>query len=328
MKTIIKLIVTVVFVVNMAWANVGGGHFLILGTAKANAMANATLAQKHGIESIYWNPAGITSVNQMTLNFNYAEMWAETKFQSLAFGMPALGGVAGISIAAFTTGDMEYTTIEDPDGTGEFFEAIDIAVGLTYARNITEQFSAGVSLKYIDMSIANVSAGGITMDVSGTFNTRRWSNLRIGFGVANFGPDFRYAGDDLEYTTRVDVGNLDQREDVTATYTSETFPLPLTFRVGVALDPLSIEDHRLTVELDALTAVYLSEPQYAVGAEYALMNMFMLRAGYTEHLNKGFSLGAGVRSDKSDNASFELNYSFETHEYLDALHKFSLTLGF
>jgi hypothetical protein len=329
MKSIFKYSIFLMILSNSLFAGIGGAHFLLIGgSAKTLGMANATQAQMLGVESIYWNPAGITSVNRIMLNISYSEMWADMKYQNIAIATPIFGGVLGLSLTSLDVGEIEITTEDDPGGTGEFYDAYDVAFGVTYARNVTDQFSAGVTFKYINQTISDVSAGGIAFDASGIFKMKRWMNMRIAFGATNFGPDMSFSGDGLEFTSAPSSSvNENQREDQTTSYISETFTLPLNFTMGIAIDPIDLPDHRVTVEFDAIKPVYLSEPTYRAGLEYTLIGMVSFRGGITPDLDRGFTLGGGVKSAR-ENASFAVDYSFETHEYLDSLHKFSLTLGF
>ncbi len=63
-------------------------------------------------------------------------------------------------------------TVDQPEGTGEFFSAGDIAVGLSYARNLTDRFSIGFSAKYIQETIWHESASAIAIDAGTTFQNR------------------------------------------------------------------------------------------------------------------------------------------------------------
>ena len=58
-------------------------------------------------------------------------------------------GNIGFSFTSLSMEDMKVRTVEQPDGTGENFSAGDMAIGLSYARNLTDRFSVGITAKYI-----------------------------------------------------------------------------------------------------------------------------------------------------------------------------------
>ena len=67
---------------------------------------------------------------------------------------------------------MERTTIIQPEGTGDFFDAASYAFGLSYARNFTDQFAIGMNAKYINERYYHSNASGFAVDVGVLFDTR------------------------------------------------------------------------------------------------------------------------------------------------------------
>ena len=83
---------------------------------------------------------------------------------------------------------MEITTENSPNGTGQFFDAQDIAIGLSYARNLTDKFSAGLTVKYVNQTIWNESSSGVAFDI-GTQYKLDFNNLTIAMCMTNFGSE-------------------------------------------------------------------------------------------------------------------------------------------
>ena len=75
---------------------------------------------------------------------------------------------------------MEETTIWEPEGTGRLFNTYDFAAGLTFARQITERFSAGITVKYISERLDRVDASTIAIDIGSVFVT---NFLGVKFGL-------------------------------------------------------------------------------------------------------------------------------------------------
>lgn len=315
------VIVILLSVPHLAEARLGGSgaQFLALGGgSRPLALGGAYTALAEGVESIYWNPAGLARLEAMTFSFTHAELFADMNQENVAFATPALGGVVGLSAIAFLSGEIEITTVEEQEGTGEKYSANDFAVGISYARMMTDKFTAGVTLKLVNQNIHEVSAYGWALDLGGTYNTGL-RNLRLGFVIQNFGPDLRYSGEGLEFLT-----GLGGSDDASATYRSEPYPLPLSFQVGLAYDIINFGSNRLTALVEGVHPTDQSET-FAMGVEYCLNDIYSARLGYTERNNKGFSGGLGVRIPL-ENMNIIADYSYESHEYLDALQRF--TIGF
>jgi hypothetical protein len=74
-------------------------------------------------------------------------------------------GTIGLSFTYLDYGDMEVTTLREPDGTGEIFSPKDMAIGLTYSYNLTDRFSLGGTAKYVHQNIWNTNASAFAADL-------------------------------------------------------------------------------------------------------------------------------------------------------------------
>ena len=115
-----------------------------------------------------------------------------------------LGGddALGISVTQLNYGEEEVTTVTQPEGTGELWSAMDMAAGLSYSRNLTDRFSIGGSVKYIQQKLWNESASAFAIDVGLLFITD-FNDMRLGMSISNFGTDLRMDGKELLH--RVDL---------------------------------------------------------------------------------------------------------------------------
>ncbi|MBC7187085.1 MAG: DUF3308 domain-containing protein, partial [Calditrichaeota bacterium] len=115
-------------------------------------------------------------------------------------------------------------------------------------------------------------------------------------------------------------------------YETEGFQLPLTFRIGLAMDLLDVLP-ALRLGQDALLlSVDATHPrdypeQVGFGAEYLLMNTLALRLGYSfpndEH---GFTAGFGVQQALS-RFRFGLDYAYTPFGLFNEVHRFSVRLS-
>lgn len=267
-----------------------GGQFLKIPVgARANGMAGAFSAVADDLSAVYWNPAGISRVRGISANVSYNRWIADFTHNFAAVGIPINENyTAAVSFVSFSTGDIPKTTIEEPNGTGEFYSVNDYAFGLTFAGKITEQFSFGINGKYVQNGFSNVSSDGFVFDAGTSYETGI-QGIKLGFSIHNFGGDQQFSGQDLN------VNNQGNNNGTQAEVTTP-FALPLAFRAGISSNVLEgDETNQLIVALDFETLSDTPE-QFAIGTEYTWNDLLIARAGYRlGHDEFGLGVGAGVR---------------------------------
>ena len=137
--------------------------------ARATGMGSAFVSMLNDPTALYWNPSVIASINSNALVIDHS-LWMPGiyfDYAGLVIPVEALG-VFGISVTILHTDEMDVTTIQEPMGTGETFNASSFAIGFSYSRYLTDLFSIGGTFKYIQETIYNSSATGIAFDI-GTF---------------------------------------------------------------------------------------------------------------------------------------------------------------
>ena len=102
-------------------------------------------------------------------------------------------GTFGISFGMLHMEDMEVTTEYYPTGTGEYFRYFDSFGALTYSLKITDRFSAGTSVKYVQEHLAGLEMGGWMIDF-GTLYWTGYRTLRFAVSLVNFGQDLQPEG--------------------------------------------------------------------------------------------------------------------------------------
>lgn len=336
-------------------ARLGGtgasASFLTMGGgARPIAMGCAYTALADGPDAVFWNPAGIATVATPSASFGQAVLFAGMLEENLAAAFPVGDlGTIGVQVLAHLSGKIEITTFDDQDGTGSYYYANNYAIGFSYAYKMTEKFTAGVTIKGIDLTLDRVSALGFAVDAGATYNVGL-RNLRIGFAIQNFGPDMSYKGDALFVYTHKDTL---QSDDVPSEYISDPFPLPFTFAGGASIDLVEGPPSRLTLEADFF---HLGDQSAkgAIGLEYGLNEMLFLRLGLglntqpdlggddttatvdgatiirqvlSNRNDRGPSAGVGVKIPIGD-YDVAVDYSFEWHWYLAPVHRASLGVAF
>ena len=298
---------------------------------KAIAMGGAFVATANDVTALFWNPAGASRSQLNGAYFTYSRWFADINY-NWAGAMLSMEGVGtvGLSVGYLDYGDLEVTTLREPDGTGEMFNPKDLVIGLTYAYNLTDRFSIGGNIKYINQRIWNTSASAVAIDI-GTLFISDIYGLRIGATITNFGTDMQLDGKNLyvQYDINSQInGNNDQ---VLAKLNTDSYPLPLTFRVGVAMDILNIENNRFTIAADAQHPNDNAE-SLNVGAEYTLFNIISLRGGYKslflDNTQEGLTLGFGLNYDITESFGLAVDYSYQDFGILENTQQFSLGIKF
>jgi hypothetical protein len=276
-------------------------QFLKIGAgARPIGMGSAYTALATDILAVYWNPAGLSRINRNgEAIFNHAQWLADTKYNFAAFSLN-LGSVGSIAlqVISFNTPEQPVRTVNNPEGDGRFWDANSFALGITYARNLTDQFSIGFSLKYIGERIFNASATGASFDLGILYDTPL-ENLTLGAAISNFGTKMRMDGRDLQFNSDPlpEEGSVSA---VPAQYRTEQFNIPLNLKFGVAWKAINDDNLSLLVAADGLQPSDNS-PSINSGLEVGIKNIVFLRAGYKslfiESSEESFTFGAGLRYD-------------------------------
>ena len=122
--------------------------------ARALGMAGSYASIANDANALYWNPAGIAQTDHYEATFTHTDWITDITHGFAGFVLP-LDDVSSVGLSATyqTMGEVEQTTIDQPRGTGIFFDANDIAIGLTYARAVTDYVHVGITSKMIYQSI-------------------------------------------------------------------------------------------------------------------------------------------------------------------------------
>ena len=305
-------------------------QFLKIGVGpRAIGMGGAFTASANDISSIYWNPAGLARIHGSEAYFNHVDWILDVKMQHAGYAMDAGDlGTIGAFISVLSMDEMPVRTLQRPEGTGELFSAGAMTIGVSYARNLTEEFSIGFNAKYIREHIWNESANTFAIDVGTQYVIPFLNEFRLGASISNFGPKMRMDGRDIIQTTTVGSGegNL-----INTTIQLDEFDLPLLFRIGVAVDAIKTAESRLTIAADAIHPNDNSE-YVNTGIEYTWNETFFLRGGFKSLFEaegeQGFTIGAGINYRLLDAIKVKIDYAYQDFGRLKNVQYISLGLKF
>ncbi len=318
---LILLIVSFVEVRAQLFPTLGGQRagistlqFLKIGVGgRAAAMGESFVAIADDASALYWNPAGLVQTTQNQVLFSHNEWVVDIKHEFVG-AIYHLGSndAVGISFTSLHMDDMPVTTEVMPFGTGEYFSFGDIALAVTYSKKMTEQFSFGGTIRYVEETLDKLKMRGFMVDL-GTYYWTGLGTTRFAVAITNFGNELAPDGEVVLFGKRNKSS-------------WQSFSPPTMFRIGFAFEPYQTDMHRIT------TSIQLNHPNdnsenVGTGFEYSWKEIFFLRGGYKFNVDEqNYSFGAGLKVPAGI-ADVTVNYAFANFDQLGSAHRFSILLG-
>lgn len=293
---------------------------------RATGMAGANGAAVNDLSCLFWNPAALVNVEGMSAMVEHNTWFANygLSFAGVSLPLNEQFSVAA-SIVSLSSGDIEYTDMFNQGGTGTHYTVQDMSAQMTFSGRITDQFSFGVTAKYLNNKIANLSSGGFAFDI-GTLYETGIQGIKIGFSIHNFGGEMEYSGQELRTEAPLYNNSLYQSE-LDAAYLSSTYSAPVIFRAGVSSEIYQEGDHEIIAAFDFITHSDIPE-QFAFGGEYVWKEFLSFRAGYNfNHDNNGVAFGVGLKYF-TGGMSGDFGYSMTPAMEIDQLiHRIGISLN-
>jgi hypothetical protein len=277
-------------------------------------MGNAMVSETEGADAVWWNPGAMVNLKKNQLSLSQINMPADIQLNAISY-VRALGDYEAISLHMINlfTDDMPVRTVDNPEGTGEKFNASDFILGAGYARRMTDRFSLGGNFRYLHSALDDVNFNGFAFDL-GTLYRTGLRSLNLGMSIQNLGQDAKYDGNFLDYR---EAGRND--EDPTLE-DYEGAALPTIFRLGVSFDALEmfeLKSKEKSSPHGAIIAIEMDHPndnqeRLNLGGEYGYNDMFFLRIGgkfgYDE---ESFAGGFGLKFQVMGDYWFQCDYAYQ-----------------
>ncbi len=298
---------------------------------KAISMGGAYTAISDDPTALFWNPGAMSRVGKSDVYTSITNYFVDS--QHTWFGaqyMLTSSDAFGVSLNSLNYGDWEpVTTVEEPDGTGEFWQASDMSISLSYARNMTDRFSIGASVKYINQQIYNESASTVALDLGLLFITQ-FNGLQIGASIRNFGGSMEMRGRDLLVQVDLDEASDGNNENIVSYLKTDTWAIPLTYIIGASMPVLNTRNNRLVLAADVVRPTNDAQT-LNLGADWMIANIISVRAGYQSlfksESESGLTLGLGLNLNISG-MNIIFDYSFQNYGRLGMLNTTSFALTF
>lgn len=304
--------------------------------ARYLAMGGSQIAAVNGLEAIFWNPAGVDfTTDNANAMFSYRKYIADMNLNYIAVsGKFGNIGSIGFSLRYLDIGDINVTTMDQPDGTGQILKPTYFVAGLTYSNQLTDRIGIGVNFNLISESFGRVSATGFSIDAGVQYrDLMDVQGLAIGVTVKSLGGAMKYDGN----ATFVQADQTGSSRGPTW-YKIDASSDPLPSEMSLGLSYLYVFDETNNVTLaSAYTNNNYTYDDYKIGFEYTYDKTFYLRGGYlfspqdTEvkpNIFGDYSFGAGLNFMKFTSINLTLDYAFIPVEFFDTNHVITLNVGF
>jgi hypothetical protein len=195
-------------------------EFLNIGVgARALGMGNANVASVEGVNSGYWNPAGLLSQkNDLEVGLMHAEYFAGiAKYDYIGVSKRIdSNSVAGISILRFGVDNIPNTLdLVDANGNIDYnriktFNAVDFAMLCSYARKIPQLkgIDVGGNFKIIRRKLGEFGgAWGFGLDAGALYKYKEWKFAAMARDVSGTFNAWSYNLSDKDIATFQQTGN-------------------------------------------------------------------------------------------------------------------------
>ena len=283
-------------------------QFLTLDTSpRAAALAGSYVANNDDPNVIFYNPAGIYSLENKPASFSYVSHLLDINSASLSYSQE----VADLGRFAAGIQYINYGDFVEADEVGNKlgnFGAGDFAFLIGYANQLGENFNYGANIKYIYSSLATQSSVGLAVDLGlqYVFPDDGWT---IGFSALNMGSQL-------------------------SSYFEKNEKLPVDLRIGftkkLAHMPFKFYGsfNKLNEKQDKIWEHF---SQFTFGGEFQFSKAMQFRLGYNNEQRKelkldtsaglaGFNLGLGILI-----SDYKVDYAFSSMGLIGGIHRIGIS---
>lgn len=263
---------------------------------RGTALGGAVQCDISGVESMFWNPAGLANISGTDALFSHQNYFADMKVNYAGIASKVGGlGVLGLSVKVLSIGDIFVTTEQAPDGTGEVLTPTFSVMGASWARQFTDRVNFGGSVNFVSENVADNTASGVALDLGVQYITD-WHGFRMGMVMKNYGTSMSFSGPGFE------VSVLDPNQDPNAgvhklSYSSTSFEMPSYMTLSACYNLVQNSKQKV-VALGAFQNNNFTGDNLRGGVEWTYRDLFALRGSYFGSFNGTTDQATGEESFK------------------------------
>jgi hypothetical protein len=260
--------------------------------ARPAAMAGVYTAMGDDAYAVDYNPAGIAKIVASQAIFTHLESLAEISYECLIFATAA--GSDGAFAAAFT---YRYMPPIDNQNGNPAVNSDDLLGSLSYGRKLGDNIRVGLSLKYLQTTLAQYTTGAPMGDI-GLQLDRLPLGIKAGLAVQNIGPG------------------------MTFNPASSADPLPLFIRFGLGIHQVFEGKRDFNAGLEVLLPADQGVKLEIGGEAWLFPNLFAVRGGYrfeslgeaTQNVFNNYTLGCTLTHD-FDGDDFSIDIAYDPADF-------------
>lgn len=303
LTTVLMALPGLVYAAGFAKVGTFGGQELKIGiSARATGMGSAFTGVADDATAVFYNAGGLVNVRGNEVSLNHVAWAADTKLSTaiVAFNPRSIPGTFAVSVRSFWMDPQLERTAYNPEGTGRTFDSGTTSFGLSYSRFFTDKFSAGLTMNYLHMGLAETAVNTGALDFGIMYRIGLGRDVKLGMTIQNLGGKFTFS----------------ERES----------KLPVIFKVGASFNAFKNDRQQLLCALEFQHPADNVE-RANVGAEYALGETFFGRAGYhISYDSDGLAFGFGAQVRTGESTRLRGDYSAVDMDALGYVHRFTVTV--
>ncbi|MBU6340384.1 MAG: PorV/PorQ family protein [Bacteroidetes bacterium] len=314
----------------------GANQLLINPWARSAGLHTMNTASITGVDAMFLNVAGLSRVNKTQIQIAHTRYLSGADININALGLAqhvGKSGVLGVSMVSFDLGKFDYTTEDNPEGTGATFSPSFFNIGTSYSHMFDNKVSVGVTFKFVSESVANARASAFGIDAGVQYVSGPQDNFKFGISLRNVGSKMRFQGEGLSKGLP-NPGPFSYNN--TYYERSTAYELPSQLNIGMSYDWVLQHFGRLGFVAN-FTSNSFSRDQIGGGLVLAMGETFSLRAGYKMELNKvegestldnglaaGFTVSVPFKKDSK--SRFAIDYAYRTTAIYKGIHNIGVRI--
>src|SRR5262245_2058839 len=271
--------------VSGAWAGsderkgtAGAGELLIQVGPRPSSMGAASSADITGVEAIFWNPAGLATMEGPEALFSHMNYFAgmDVNYAAVAMRAGVIGSI-GFSAKVLSIGEVIVTTEQAPDGTGEIINPPFTVLGTSWARQFTDRVTFGANVNLVSERILDMGASGIAFDFGVQYATG-WRGMVLAMTMKNFGGAMEYSGSNLDVNVQP-PGSPTGASNRTLSFSSSAFEMPSYFTLSGSYDAYRMGANALKIRAAFQNNNFFGD-NYIGAAEWEYKDLYAVRGSW------------------------------------------------